>query len=112
MDFMFYSTGYNSDGDWSMDLSSFNTKNVTSMESMFERTEENNKNFTLNLGNNFDTSNVANIKSMFESSWFDNTIFRLDLGGNFNISNVTDLHRMFIYIWLHKIQTMEYNIKR
>lgn len=111
MDFMFYSRGYNSDGDWSMDLSSFNTKNVTSMESMFKRTGENNVNFTLNLGNNFDTSNVANIKSMFESSWFDNTIFILDLGGNFNISNVTDFHRMFIYICSTKYKQWNLTLK-
>lgn len=95
MDFMFYSTGYNSDGDWTLDLSSFNTKNVTSMESMFERTGENNTNFTLNLGDNFDTSNVTNMKSMFESCGFDSTVFTLDLGDKFDTSNVTNMSSMF-----------------
>ena len=68
-----------------LDLSSFNTSNVTSMCGMFDGS----KATTLDLSN-FGTSNVINMFGMF----WDNQARTLDIS-SFDTSNVTDMSNMF-----------------
>ncbi len=76
-----YSNSYSS----SIDLSSFDTSNVTSIQGMFYL---NNSNY-INL-NNFNTSKITNMNALFSES----KVISLDLS-SFNTSNVTDMSRMF-----------------
>ena len=69
----------------SIDLSSFNTSNVTDMSFMFYG----NKSTSLNLSS-FDTSNVTTMEGMFSGS----KATSLDLS-NFDTSNVTNMIGMF-----------------
>jgi len=71
----------------SLDLSNFNTKNVTDMQSMFD---ECNSLKSLNLSN-FNTINVTNMSSMFFQC---RSLQNLDLS-NFNTNNVKDMSFMF-----------------
>ena len=71
----------------SLNLSSFNTGNVGNMISMFESCESLE---SLNL-NNFDTSNVNNMSLMFEGC---ESLESLTLS-NFNTGNVADMSYMF-----------------
>ena len=68
-----------------LDLSSFNTSNVTNMEGMFNKSEAT----ALDLSN-FNTSNVTNMSWMFSNS--QTTTLNLS---NFNTSNVTNMEEMF-----------------
>ena len=70
-----------------LDVSNFDTSNVTDMSNMFDGS----KATTLDLSN-FDTSNVTDMSSMFHSS----QVTTLDVS-NFNTSNVTDMDSMFYY---------------
>ncbi len=70
-----------------LDLSSFNTSNVTSMSTMFWNSAAT----TIDLSS-FDTSNVTDMSYMFE----DSAATTLDLS-SFNTSNVTDMSYMFGY---------------
>ena len=76
----------------SLNLTNYDTKNVTNMSGMFLRTGSNSSNFTLNLGDKFDTSNVTDMSSMFAVTGIAGT---LNLGNKFDTSNVTDMSRMF-----------------
>ena len=69
----------------SIDMSNFNTSNVTDMHDMFNSS----KTKALNLSN-FDTSNVVDMSGMFTNT----DVKSLDLS-SFNTSNVTDMHDMF-----------------
>ena len=71
----------------SLDLSGFDTSNVTSMVSMFNNCEALT---SLDLGS-FDTSNVTSMSAMFRDC---NVLASLDLG-NFDTSNVTSMNNMF-----------------
>ena len=71
----------------SLDLSGFDTSNVTSMVSMFNNCEALT---SLDLGS-FDTSNVTSMSAMFRAY---NVLASLDLG-NFDTSNVTSMVSMF-----------------
>ena len=70
-----------------LDVSNFNTSNVTDMSFMFYGSQAP----TLDVSN-FNTSNVTNMSSMFS----DSQATTLDVS-NFNISNVTDMSYMFSY---------------
>ena len=72
-----------------IDLASFDTSNVTNMESMFYNCSSLT---SLDLGSNFDTSNVTNMSYMFSEC---GSLTSLDLGSNFDTSNVTSMYRMF-----------------
>ncbi|MEF2690078.1 MAG: BspA family leucine-rich repeat surface protein [Bacilli bacterium] len=69
----------------SLDLSSFDTSNVTNMSNMFQES----KATSLDLSS-FDTSNVTNMSNMFHKS----KATSLDLS-SFNTSNVTNMYSMF-----------------
>ena len=71
----------------SLDLSSFNTSNVTNMDSMFTNVFSL---ASLNLSG-FDTSNVTDMGSMFANM---SSLTSLDLS-SFNTSKVTDMGYMF-----------------
>ncbi len=71
----------------SLDLSSFNTSNVTNMGVMFSGCSSLT---SLDLSN-FNTSNVTTMSSMFSGC---SSLTSLDLS-NFNASNVTDMGAMF-----------------
>ena len=71
----------------SIDVSSFNTSNVTNMSSMFDNCS---KLTFLNISN-FDTSNVTNMNSMFNGC---SKLTSLDLS-NFDTSKVTTMSSMF-----------------
>ena len=70
-----------------LNLSSFDTSNVTNMSYMFNESQAT----TLDLSN-FDTSNVTNMSSMFSYS----KATTLDVS-NFDTSNVTNMSSMFSY---------------
>ena len=71
----------------SIDLSNFNTQNVTNMESMFYNC---NSLSSLDLSN-FNTQNVTNMVYMFSDC---NSLSSIDLS-NFNTQNVTNMGYMF-----------------
>ena len=70
-----------------LDLSSFNTQNVTSMNSMFEGCDG----FTTLDVSNFDTKNVTDMDGMFCDC---SALTTLDVS-NFDTQNVTDMSWMF-----------------
>ena len=82
MDSMFYG----SDNVTNLDLSNFDTSNVTNMNYMLNCESLTNLNIR-----NFDTSNVTDMSYMFYEC---NNLISLDLS-NFDTSNVTDMHEMF-----------------
>ena len=69
-----------------LDLSSFNTSNVTDMSFMFNGSEA----ATIKGLKKFNTSKVTNMNGMFSAT----QLSTLDLS-NFNTSNVTDMSKMF-----------------
>ena len=69
-----------------LDLSSFNTNNVTDMSFMFNGSEA----ATIKGLKKFNTSKVTNMNGMFSAT----QLSTLDLS-NFNTSNVTDMSKMF-----------------
>ena len=71
----------------SLDLSSFNTSKVTTMQRMFRECKSL---ANLNIGN-FDTSNVMKMGSMFSNC---ESLTTLDLS-SFNTANVTNMNWMF-----------------
>ena len=71
----------------SLDLSSFNTSKVTNMQGMFSNCSSA---ISLDLSS-FNTSKVTDMHSMFE---YCSTLTSLDLN-SFNTSKVTDMHSMF-----------------
>ena len=95
MYYMFNSTGRSSTV-FTLDLGDkFDTSNVTNMYNMFGYAGYNSTVFTLDLGDKFDTSNVTDMISMFSSTGYSSTVFTLDLGDKFDTSNVTNMHEMF-----------------
>ena len=78
---------YYCEGLTSLDLSSFDTSNVTTMQNMFYGCE---KLTTLDLSH-FDTYNVTNMRRMFMSC---TGLTSLDVS-SFDTSNVTDMYQMF-----------------
>ena len=72
-----------------LDLSNFDTSNVTSMRAMFQRCESLEE---VDLSS-FDTSNVTSLAGMFN---YCNSLTELDVS-NFDTSNVTDMSYMFNY---------------
>ena len=72
-----------------LDLSNFDTSNVTSIRTMFQRCEQLQH---LDLSS-FDTSNVETMQYMFN---YCNSLEQLDIS-NFDTSNVTDMSAMFNY---------------
>lgn len=77
-----------------IDLSSFNTHNVTNMHALFSMYSNNGEESSLSsitFGENFDTSNVTNMVSMFHHC---NNLKDLDVS-MFDTSNVTDMLMMF-----------------
>ena len=89
---MFYASYSDSriDNILDLDLSNFDTSNVTDMNSMFAGLPNLT---TLNLSS-FDTSNVTNMKAMFAGLF---RLTTLDLS-NFDTSKVTDMSDMFSYM--------------
>ena len=71
----------------SLDMSSFNTSNVTNMNSMFYDCSS----LTSLDMSSFNTSNVTNMSSMFASCY---SLINIDLN-SFNTSNVTNMSNMF-----------------
>ena len=81
----------------SLDLSNFDTRNVTSMYAMFcmwnnDNFLQNSLNFII-FGENFITSSVIDMRSMFAGLI---KLQNLDLS-NFDTSNVTDMYHMFLH---------------
>ena len=87
----------------SIDLSSFNTKNITNMHAMFANTE---LLTSLNVSN-FDTSNVTDMGMMFGYNEAD----ELDLS-SFDTSNVTDMRYMFNYSQAEKLDLSNFNTSK
>ena len=82
---------FNCSGLTSLDLGNFNTSKVTDMSSMFQSCDSL-KSIDVS---NFDTSQVTDMNSMFQGCYIDG-LTSLDLS-NFNTSNVTDMSSMFDY---------------
>ena len=78
---------YNCQSLTSLDVSNWDTSNVTDMTSMFY---ECNSLTSLDLSN-FDTSNVTSMNGMF---WYCYSLTSLDVS-NWDTSNVTNMHNMF-----------------
>ena len=72
-----------------IDVTLFDTSNVTNMEGMFNNCSGLT---SLDLGNKFYTSNVTNMQSMFHGC---SSLTSLDLGDKFDTSNVTNMQGMF-----------------
>ena len=77
-----------------LNLSSFNTENVTDMSYLFGTDTENSSKQidSLTLGSNFDTKNVTNMEGMFSRIY---NLRNLDLGDKFDTSKVTNMAYMF-----------------
>ena len=77
-----------------LNLSSFNTENVTDMSYLFGTDTENSSKQidSLTLGSNFDTKNVTNMEGMFSRIY---NLRNLDLGDKFDTSKVTNMAKMF-----------------
>ena len=80
-----------------LDLSNFDTRNVTSMYAMFGMYDDNsgfldNKLVSIKFGNNFKTNNVTNMRSMFTGL---TKLESLDVSG-FDTSKVTSMFHMFM----------------
>ena len=71
----------------SLDLSDFNTQNVTSMIGMFRQNNMQSVDIT-----SFDTSNVTNMAGMFYGCMY---LGGLEFGNNFKTNNVTNMVNMF-----------------
>ena len=71
-----------------LDLSNFNTSNVTEMKFVFNKCK---KLKEIKGTNNFNTNKVTNMEGMFQKC---NDLENLDLS-NFDTSNTKDLNRMF-----------------
>ncbi len=84
MSYMFYSCSVLT----SLDLSNFNTANVTNMSYMFYNCS---KLTSLDLSN-FNTANVTNMSYMFS---YCSSLTSLTFGKNFNTANVTNMSAMF-----------------
>ena len=82
----------NCSGLTSIDLSNFNTHNVTNMSNMFSGCK---KLKTFTAGKYFNTSNVTTMASMFYNC---NVLSSIDLS-NFNTSNVKSMKQMFTYCY-------------
>jgi surface protein len=89
---MFNGTGYNSK-TFTLDVSNFDTSNVTNMSGMFRETGYSSETFTLDLSS-FDTSSVTNMSRMFVKTGYNSKNLALDLS-SFNTSKVTDMSNMF-----------------
>ena len=78
-----------------LDLSSFNTQNVTDMSGMFSETE-----YTVNLYlTNFDTRNVQNFSGMFSLSHYTrDSLVRIYVKNDFNLSSAPNL-RLEVFWW-------------
>ena len=88
MSYMFFEQGLF--GDHELDLSNFNTSNVTTMEGMFECDGECTRNFKINLSS-FDTRRLINAKNMFK---FLIGTKKLDLS-SFYTPNLINMEGMF-----------------
>lgn len=83
------------------DLSSFNTSNIKSMQSMFNTANIENIDF-----NKFDTSNVTNFSGMFIQT----TGETIDLQG-FNTSKATNMSSMFSGVELNNLNITNFDMK-
>ena len=89
----------------SLDLSSFNTQNVTSMSFMFFKCE-NIQNLDLS---SFNTQNVTNMSYMFQEC---KNLQNLDLS-SFNTQKVTDMSHMFYYCYnLKNLNLLSFNTQK
>jgi surface protein len=88
---MFRNTGYNSTV-FTLDLSNFDTSNVTDMEGMFFCTGYYSTVFTLDVSN-FDTSKVTDMSDMFRNTGYNST--KLNTSITISNPNTTSYYDMF-----------------
>jgi surface protein len=89
---MFLGVGY-SNMAFTLDLSNFDTSNVTNMGSMFENTCYNCTSFTFDISN-FDTSNVRNTNEMFYATGFCSTSLNISITiTNPNVKYYSDMFK-------------------
>lgn len=91
-----------------LDLTGWNTSNVTSTRFMFYRTGFNCPSFTLDISN-FNTSKVTEMTSMF--NYLSPGVKELDLS-HFDTSNVTKMSSMFAESKLQKINLKNWNTEK
>ena len=89
---MFYNTGY-SNPNFTLDVSNFDTSNVTNMNRMFYNTGYNSTNLTLDVSN-FDTSNVTDMSNMFYYTGYNST--KLNTSITIRNPNTTSYASMFV----------------
>ena len=87
-----------------LDVSNFDTSKATNMNKMFSRTD---KLITLDLSN-FDTSKVTNMDHMFSNTY---NLTTLDLS-NFNTSKVTNMDSMFFISGLTSLNLSSFNTSK
>ena len=87
-----------------LDVSNFDTSKATNMNKMFSRTD---KLITLDLSN-FDTSKVTNMDHMFSNTY---NLTTLDLS-NFNTSKVTNMDSMFFTSGLTSLNLSSFNTSK
>ena len=89
----------------SVDLSHFDTSNVTSMTSMFRGCEILT---SITFGDKFDTSKVTNMSYMFSNCY---NLTSLDLS-SFNTTNVTDMTQMFVECGLTSLDLSNFDTSK
>ena len=91
MEDMFYETGYYSE-NFTLDVSNFDTSNVTDMSYMFYGAGYSNPNFTLDVSN-FDTSKVTDMEEMFRYTGYNSTKLKTTI--TIKNPNTTSYSNMF-----------------
>ena len=89
----------------SLDISSFDTSNVTNMTGMFASCDDVEH---INLGQNFNTSKVTTMSSMFHNTL---SLQEIDLS-NFDTSKVTDMSWMFCASAVRSLDLSSFNTSR
>lgn len=95
MSYMFTGTGYNTMDTYSLNLSGWNTSNVTDMSGMFSDTGNGADEWEIIGINGWNVSNVADMSKMFNGSAQIADSISLNLSWGENTSNVTDMSGMF-----------------
>ncbi len=95
MSYMFTSTGYNVISGYDLDLSGWNTTNVTDMSGMFSDAGNGATDWSINGLSGWEVSNVADMSKMFNGTAQTADSIELDLSWGPKTSKVTDMSGMF-----------------
>lgn len=95
MDYTFQSTGFSVNSFKITGLENWDTSNVTTMKYMFNQTGYNAKTINISDVSNWDVSNVTNMYGTFMKTGFSATEWYIGNFTNWDVSSVTDMQLMF-----------------